>query len=219
MTLKTAIIFGATGLIGSHVLRELINDDRYSQIILFSRKSINTGNSKVREIITGFESKQLLENHMNGDEIYCCLGTTIRKAKSREAFRKVDYDLPVMIGVAAKKNNIPKMLVVSSLGADATTSNFYLRTKGEMEQTLRSLGVASLHFFRPSMLLGKRDESRPAETIGKTLMNTFSFLFVGGLKKYKAIHADTVARAMIAVANSPLAEEIYESDDIRNLRT
>ncbi len=86
-----------------------------------------------------------------------------------------------------------------------------------MEQTLRSLGIASLHFFRPSMLLGKRAESRPAETIGKTLMNTFSFLFIGGLQKYKAIHAVTVANAMIAVANQPLAEEIYESDEIREL--
>ncbi len=106
------------------------------------------------------------------------------------------------------------MLVVSSLGADAKSSNFYLRTKGEMEQSLLSMGIKSLHFFRPSMLLGTRDESRPAETFGKIAMQAFSFLFIGGLKKYKAIHAHTVAKAMVKVANNAYADEIYESEEI-----
>jgi len=214
MAPKTAILFGASGLIGNYVLQELIKDDRYSQIVLFSRKLLHPGSSKVVEIITSFEDKALLENNLNGDEIYCCLGTTIAKAGNQPAFRKVDYDLPVAIGVAAKKKGITKMLVVSSLGAEATSSNFYLRTKGEMEQSLKSLGLLSLHFFRPSMLLGSRKESRPAETVGKIAMRALSFLFVGGLRKYKAIHAYTVAKAMIAVANSKHTEEVYDSEEI-----
>lgn len=211
---KTAVLFGATGLIGSEVLELLIKDERYSHIQLFSRKSIQTRSPKVTEIITGFESRELLESYMAGDEIYCCLGSTIRKAGNQEAFRKVDYNLPVMIGTLAKKKGIQKMLVVSSLGADAKSSNFYLRTKGEMEQSLLSLGIKQLHFFRPSMLLGTRDESRPAETLGKIAMQVFSFLFIGRLKKYKAIHAHTVAMAMIQVANAAHADDVYESDDI-----
>ena len=214
MNAKTAILFGATGLIGSHVLQELLKDERYSHILLFSRKSIHTGSSKVIEIITGFEDKEILESNLHVDEIFCCLGTTIAKAKSKEAFRKVDYDLPVMIGVAAKKNGVTKMMVVSSLGADAQSNNFYLRTKGEMEQSLRSLALPSLHFFRPSMLLGSRNESRPAETIGKFAMQALSFLFVGGLKKYKAISAHSVAKAMINVANANHPDDVYESDEI-----
>ena len=214
MTSKTAILFGATGLIGSYVLQELLKDERYERIILFSRKSLHTGSHKVIEIITGFEDKEIIENHLYGDEIYCCLGTTIRKAGNQEAFRKVDYSLPLMIGVAAKKNGIRKMLVVSSLGADAQSSNFYLRTKGEMEQSLKSLSIPSLHFFRPSMLLGPRTESRPAETIGKIAMEAISFLFIGGLKKYKAIPAHTVAKAMISVANAIQPDDVYESDEI-----
>ena len=201
-------------MIGRHVLQELIKDNRYSQIVLYSRKLLHPGSNKVLEIITSFEDKELLENNLNGDEIFCCLGTTLAKAGNRKAFRKVDYDLPVMIAVAAKKKGISKMLVVSSLGADATSGNFYLRTKGEMEQSVRSMGIASLHFFRPSMLLGSRKESRPAETVGKIVMQALSFLMVGGLKKYKAIHAGTVARAMINVANSTTPDEIYESDEI-----
>ncbi len=211
---KTAILFGATGLIGKQVLKELIHDSRYSRILVISRKLINTGSSKVQEVITGFESKELLENNLAGDEIFCCLGSTIRKAGNQEEFRKVDYNLPVMIGAIAKKKGINKMLVVSSLGADAKSSNFYLRTKGEMEQSLLSMGIRSLHFFRPSMLLGARDESRPAETFGKIAMQAFSFLFIGGLKKYKAIHAHTVAKAMVKVANTAHADEIYEAEEI-----
>lgn len=214
MASKTAIIFGATGLIGSCVLEQLLQDTRYSKILLISRKLINTGNSKVVEIITGMEDKNLLENQLHGDEIYCCLGTTISKAGTQKAFRKVDYDLPVMIGVTAKKNGVSKMLVVSSLGAEATSSNFYLRTKGEMEQALRSLAIPALHFFRPSMLLGTRTESRPAETVGKFIMNAFSFLFIGRLKKYKAIHAGTVARAMINIANAKVTNDVYDSHEI-----
>ncbi len=100
---KRAILFGATGLIGKQVLQELIHDSRYSRILVISRKLINTGSSKVQEVITGFENKELLENHMEGDDIFCCLGSTIRKAGNQEAFKKVDYTLPVMIGAIAKK--------------------------------------------------------------------------------------------------------------------
>src|SRR5688572_26593418 len=117
MNPKTAIIFGATGLVGSYVLQELLSDNRYNRLVIFTRKHLNIGNPKVTEFLTGLENRESFEINLAGEEIYCCIGSTIRKAGSQAAFKKVDYDIPVMIGTAAKKHNIPAMMVISSIGA------------------------------------------------------------------------------------------------------
>jgi len=212
--LKTAIVFGATGLTGSYVLKILSNNENYSKIKIFTRQPCNTGIVKVEEIITDFKNLNEIATQIMGDVVFCCLGTTIKKAGSREAFKKVDFDLPVQIGEIASNNNIPEMLVISSLGADAGSSNFYLRTKGQMEQELKSKYIPHLRFFRPSMLLGSRTESRPGESIGKILMKAFGWLLTGKLKKYKAIHAETVAKAMVKIAGSGDPRSVFESDTI-----
>lgn len=214
---KHAVIFGASGLIGSLLLQELIRDNRYEKITIFLRKTMSTRHLKVKEIIIDMHNSKQIGELLGGDEIFCCLGTTIKKAGTQEAFRKVDFELPVMIGELAKLKNIENLMVVSSLGADAKSGNFYLKTKGEMENALLKMKFKNLKIFRPSMLLGSRSESRPMETIGKALMKSLGFLFVGGLKKYKAIEAKTVAQAMILAANSPSNQQFFESDQIESM--
>lgn len=214
MAPKKAVIFGASGLVGTNLLLALIRDKRYGLITIFLRKSMSTRHLKVKEIITDLTDENKIRESLQCDEIYCCLGSTIKKAGSEEAFRKVDFDLPVMIGKLAAEKNINSFLVISSLGADAKSSNFYLKTKGEMEQALMKMNLKNLKIFRPSMLLGPRSESRPMESIGKVVMKSLSFLFVGGLKKYKAIEASKVAEVMIFAANSDDSKMIYESDEI-----
>jgi len=211
---KTAILFGSTGLTGSFVLQELIKDVRYSRIILFLRKPLPELLPKITEVVMELTEHDDFEKFVFGDEIYCCLGTTIRKAGSQEAFRKVDFELPVRIAKAAKINGVSKMLVISSIGADPKSSNFYLRTKGEMESSILAAGLKNVYIFRPSILLGPRKESRLGESIGKMLMNAFSFFMAGTLKKYRPIHVQTVAKAMIATANSENPDTFFESNKI-----
>lgn len=215
MKTKKALVFGGNGLIGTVLVQELIRDTRYSEVVLFLRRSIRSRHLKIKEQIVDFNNFKNIESLAHGDEIYCCVGTTIRKAGSQENFRKVDYDLPVKIAQLCATNKIEKLAVVSSLGADSGSSGFYLRTKGEMEQAVMANGIKKVYFFRPSMLLGKRSESRPLEFISKYLMQALSFLFIGPFKKYKAIHAQKVARSMIKIMNSDRESSVIESDEMQ----
>jgi uncharacterized protein YbjT (DUF2867 family) len=214
MKKKTAILFGATGLIGGHVLKILQQDDRYSQIIVFTRSDPETKYDKAEYIITGLDDLDIYEDKLNGDEVFCCLGTTMKKAGSKEQFRKVDLGYPQKIAEIAEKNKIPGFLVISSIGADAESSNFYLRTKGEMEKALFSLNFRSLVVLRPSLLLGKRSESRFMEDAGKAAASLLGSFFLGSLKKYRAIEAEHVAKAMVKFANTISGRKIFESHQI-----
>ncbi|MBN1252625.1 MAG: NAD-dependent epimerase/dehydratase family protein [Bacteroidales bacterium] len=219
---KTAVIFGSTGLIGKNLLFQLIDDERYSKIFVFNRKHLNINISKVEEIIvTDFENIDEFTFKQTPDEIYCCIGTTINKAKTKTAFTFVDYQIPVKIAKLAENKNISKLLIVSSIGANEKSNNFYLQTKGKMEQAVVKFSIESVHFFRPSMLLGKRNETRIAEGIGQIFMKIFGFLLIGKIKKYKAIKAETVAKAMINVANLNTGlntkKDFIESDKIFEL--
>ncbi|MDF1546268.1 MAG: NAD-dependent epimerase/dehydratase family protein [Bacteroidales bacterium] len=214
---KTACIFGSTGLIGSHLLDLLVNDSRYERIIVFNRSLKDHTHPKIRQILSDYESISEVSNDLVANEYYCCLGTTIKKAKTREAFEYVDYLLPLQIARIAIENKVDKYLIVSSIGASEQSRNFYLRTKGKMEQEVSRLGIKRLHIFRPSMLLGKRNEKRLAESVGQVFMKFFGFLMFGVLRKYKAIHAKTVAAAMLAVANQNTDKKFFASDEIENI--
>lgn len=214
---KTACIFGSTGLIGSHLLDLLVNDSRYERIIVFNRSLKYYTHPKIKQILSDYESISEVSNDLDANEYYCCLGTTIKKAKTREAFEYVDYLLPLQIARIAIENKVDKYLIVSSIGASEQSRNFYLRTKGKMEQEVSRLGIKRLHIFRPSMLLGKRNEKRLAESVGQVFMNFFGFLMFGVLRKYKAIHAKTVAAAMLAVANQNTDKKFFASDEIENI--
>jgi len=218
MSKKTALLFGATGLTGSYLLHLLQNDNSYEKIKIFvRRKTVFPSNEKLEIQVVELSSPETFSQYLNGDDLFCCLGTTIAVAGSKEVFRKVDFDLPVKIAEAASKNNVSCFVVVSSLGADPKSSNFYLKTKGEMEEAIQKFSFAKTAILRPSMLLGDRKEFRLAELVGKGLMRVLGFVFIGSLKKYKAIQAKDVAKAMIVIANQDLGKIIFESDEIREM--
>ena len=154
---------------------------------------------------------------ISGDDCFCALGTTMKKAGSREAFRKIDYDLVLKVAELAKKNGVKRFLVVSSIGANLSTSNFYLKTKGEMEEALKQFSFEQLTIVRPSILVGKRNEFRLAERIGILFARILSPLMIGPIKKYRPIKAKSVARAMMNLANSSTGKIIYESNELSQI--
>lgn len=212
---KIAIVFGATGLVGSVLLKQLCESPVYSEVVTFSRKSLSFNHPKIKEVFNYFTDLTSIKNSLHGDDLFCCLGTTIKKAGSQENFKKIDFELPVQLAKMAEENKIKGFFVVSSIGADPKSSNFYLRTKGEMEKEVLDCNIPKIAIVRPSMLLGKRDEFRFGEEIGKMLMKTFSIFVTGRFRKYRAIQAETVARAMIVIANDDNSDQdIYESDEL-----
>lgn len=212
---KTALIAGAGGLVGSRLLNQLIHDSEFEIIKTIVRKPLNTGSNKVSELIVNFDELNKYSQKFSADVVFCCLGTTIKTAGSQENFRKVDYTYCVELAKAAKTQGVKQFMLVSSIGANAKSSNFYLRTKGEIEDAIALMNFENFIILRPSMLLGERKEKRFGETVGKIFMQTFSFAFAGGLKKYKAIGASTVASCMVALAKNPgKGKMIFENDVI-----
>ncbi|MBN1414401.1 MAG: NAD(P)H-binding protein [Bacteroidales bacterium] len=217
MEKRTAILFGSTGLVGNHLLGELIKEDAYKKIILFNRKPIQPVSTKVEEIITDFTDLQKLESLITGDDMFCCLGTTIKKAKTQERFRQVDYGLPVTLAEIASRKQVTHFMVVSSIGSNAKSNNFYLRTKGEMEEAIIRILGKKAYIVRPSILLGKRNEYRFGEEVGKWFARLLTPLFIGRLARYKSIQASDVARAMLHIALHGSIKQIIESDELQKL--
>lgn len=215
---KTAVIFGATGLTGSFLLQQLCESGRYDSVVAFSRKKLVYTHPVLKNITSTLENVEEISEQVKGDDLFCCLGTTIKKAGNREVFRKVDMQLPAALARVAEINGIQKFLVISSIGANHRSSNFYLRTKGEMENQVLSTHISQIYILRPSMLLGPRKEFRFGEEAGKFLMKLIDPLLFGKLRKYRAIHAETVASAMIKLAQKNNRElQIIESDKIKEI--
>ncbi|HSO78416.1 MAG TPA: SDR family oxidoreductase, partial [Bacteroidales bacterium] len=150
-------------------------------------------------------------------DIFCCLGTTIKKAGSQEAFRKVDLEAPAKIASIAAENEVKQFIVISSIGADPGSRNFYLRTKGQMEQTVQKEHFQAVAILRPSMITGKRKEFRMAEETGKMIFRPLEKLLLGRLRKYRSIKAKTIARAMVNIALTPQDKTVFESHEIQKL--
>jgi uncharacterized protein YbjT (DUF2867 family) len=200
--MKNALLAGASGLVGKELLHQLLEHPGYKRIFIIVRKQIQLDHPKLNQLIVDFDKIEGLDIYEPIDEVFCTLGTTIKKAGSQEAFRKVDLDYVLSLGKFCEVHEVRKFLVVSAMGADASSRIFYNRVKGEMEQGIQALGIPMKFIFRPSLLLGDRKEFRLGERIAQALMTAIGFLFIGGLKKYRAVHARTVAKAMINVANS-----------------
>ena len=216
--MKTALIIGSSGLIGKQLLSLLLESRDYDKVIVFNRKEMALNHPKLVQQLIDFEDIPSYKNLIKGDDFFCTIGTTIKKAGNKEAFRKVDFSYPKQFAEIAKTNNIKHFLIVSSLGADVNSSNFYLKTKGEIEQFIINSNIEIVSIFRPSILSGNRKEFRLGEKFGLMLMKVFSFLFIGNLKKYKPIASETVAQGMFAAAQkNKLGVSIYESDSIKNL--
>lgn len=215
--MKTAIILGATGLTGSTLLQKLLKDDRYSKIKLFSRSPIGVKNDKIEEHLVDLFELEKYETEFTADEVFCCIGTTQAKTPDDDTYHRIDYGIPVEAARLAKKNNIGTFIVISALGADVESKFFYNRTKGEMERDVIAQNVPHTYIFQPSLIGGKREEKRPFEAAWKKVMTVGNHLLVGPLKKYRSIHPDTIADAMIYVANNKYAAVKIESGEIREI--
>ena len=213
---KTAIIFGSTGLVGSALLKILIQSDEYETIKAFVRNPISTSHKKLQQILIDFDQPESYDTQVTGDDIYLCLGTTMKKAGSKDAFYKIDYTYTLQAASSAAKNKVKKLCLISSLGADAGSGVYYSKVKGEVERDISMLGFEDVHIVRPSLLLGNRKENRVGERFGILLSSILSFLFVGPLRKYKAIQDIIVAKAMYRLTQSDTKGTfIHESIDLQ----
>lgn len=215
---KTAIILGATGLTGNSILQKLIEDDRYESIKLFSRSKIEGLPSKVTQHIGDLLKLEQFKTDFIGDEVYCCIGTTAKKAPDKTRYKQIDYGIPVTAAKLSKENKIPTFLVISAMGAHKNSSVFYNKTKGEMEYEVLQQQITNTFILRPALIGGNRQESRPLEKIGLTFFKIIDPLLIGPLKQYKIINAERIAQAMIHLANNTSnTKVIITSNDIKRI--
>lgn len=211
---RTALIIGATGLIGNQLLVKLLHSPYYDKVVVLTRRTLGIINTKLTEIIFDFDKPDA--SKVVANDIFCCLGTTIKKAGSKDAFKKVDLEYPLTIAALARQNNAEKFLIVTAMGADSKSAFFYNQVKGEVEHGLTSLKYPALHIFRPSLLLGDRPESRMGEKVGEVLAAVFKPVMFGPLKKYRAIDSAKVANAMLAFARkSETGVFIHDSAELQ----
>ncbi|WP_426065320.1 NAD(P)H-binding protein [Flavobacterium sp. DSP2-3-1] len=216
--MKTALIIGSTGLIGSELLNLLLDSNDYLKVITFVKRDTGIKHPKLTQHIIDFDKPETYKELVVGDDFFCTIGTTIKKAGSKEAFRKVDFEYPKQFAAFALQNKVKNYFIISSLGANAKSGNFYLKTKGEIQDFLKDCDFESVAVFQPSLLLGNRTEFRLGEKVGAFFMKTLSFLFVGNLKKYKPIESETVAKALLKIAQTNnIGFKIYESDSIQEI--
>lgn len=213
--MKTAIVIGATGLVGSFITLNLLGDDRYEKVKVFVRKSLEIEHQKLEEYLVDFDKLDLWKMNLIGDELYSALGTTIKKAGGKDAQYKVDFNYQYEIAKFASQNGVKKYLLVSSMGANYKSGNFYLRMKGKLDEAVEQLDFNQVIIFRPSILAGKRSERRILESLGIKIAGTIAKI-IPALKKYRPIKAEQVAKAMIKSANQKLPDKIkiYQSEEI-----
>ena len=212
--MKTALLFGSSGLVGGHLLRKLIENSNYSKIKIFVRLEPEINDPKLEIIKTNFNN---LENHkedIKGDDCFFCIGTTKKNSSNKDEYRRIELDMPKQIAQIAKSNSVNSFVFVSSGFADPKSSGDYLKFKGEVEEELKKLNFSKLGIMRPSFLMGDRKEKRIGEKIGIFLFKILSPLFLGSLKKMKPIHSEKVAKAMIKVSNGDFKKTVFESNEI-----
>lgn len=201
---RTALIAGASGLVGGFCLQRLLKDERYGAVHSLVRSATPQQHPRLSERVVDFGKLDQIGDFPAVDDVYCCLGTTIGKAGSKEAFEKVDHDYVIALASVARKNNAQRFMLVSALGADPLSSVFYNRTKGRTEVELQQLDYPSLHIFRPSLLTGPRKEFRLGERLATPLAALLRPVLLGTLARYRSVHADHVASCMIKAAFSPV---------------
>ena len=215
---RIAFLAGASGLIGGHLLTLLLEDEEYDEVHLLLRKPLTIEQKKLRQHVVDFDHLKDLTDVPNANDVFCCLGTTMKRAGSKDAFEKIDHHYPVEYARLASQNNAERFFLVTSIGSSSTSSFFYLRMKAKTEQVIKSLPFRAVHIFRPSMLLGQRSEFRWEDVVIPPLMKMFSLALFGRWRKYRAIHARTVAHAMLLAAKSDASGiHVYDSDEIRKM--
>lgn len=210
--MKTALVVGASGLIGKHLTNKLLASNYYEKVSVIVRKPLNIIHPKLEQIVMDFDN--LDASKIVADDIFCCLGTTMKQAGSKEAFHKVDFTYPLNFAKAGLVNGAKQFLFVSSMGADEKSLVYYSRVKGEIEKALSDLHYSTLIIVRPSMLAGERENPRMGEKIGKVFMEFFAPLMPD---KYKVIAGEKVAQAMLELAQKGTKnKDIVESDSLQS---
>ncbi|MEC2072878.1 oxidoreductase [Alkalihalophilus marmarensis] len=210
-----ALILGATGLVGKQVVNQLSQSKEYKEVHLLVRRPVDKSNPK--QIVHTVNFDTLEEDDIPAvDDVFICIGTTIKKAKTKEAFKKVDYEYPIKVARIAREKGASRLLVISAIGADSGSRVFYSRVKGEMEKAVKKVGYPHVDIFRPSLLLGNREEFRFGEKMGEYAVKVMKPLLVGPLRKYRGIEDVVVARAMVKQAseNRSTGTVIIQSNEI-----
>ena len=212
--MKTALVFGSTGLVGGHLLDQLIKNENYNKIKLFVRSEIIINDLKVEIVKTDFNNMEKHKEEMTGDHCYFCIGTTKQNSPDKDEYRRVELDLPKQIAQITKSNSVNSFVFVSSGYADPNSSGDYLKFKGLVEEELKRLSFNKLGIMRPSFLIGDRKEKRLGEKLGIFVFKLLSPLFLGPLKKMKPIQSEKVAKAMITISNGDFRQQVFESNEI-----
>ena len=215
--MKTALVFGSSGLIGGHLLYQLIENDNYNKIKLFVRSETVIKETKIEIIKTNFSD---LENHkedIKGDDCFFCIGTTKQNSPDKNEYQRVELDIPKKIAQIARTNSVNSFIFISSIYANPKSSGDYVKFKGLVEEELKKLNFSNLGILRPSFLIGDRKENRVGEKIGTLIFRLLSPLLLGPIKKMRPINSEKVAKAMIKIANENLEKTIFESDEIVEL--
>jgi uncharacterized protein YbjT (DUF2867 family) len=214
----TALLLGATGLIGGHVLDLLLADPAYGRITVLGRRPVPREHPKLEQHVADLGRLEEHADRFNVDAVFCCLGTTIKVAGSQEAFRRVDYEYVASSARMAAEHGARRYLLVTAGGADAGSRIFYSRTKGEAEDAVRALPLPSTVILRPSLLLGERAEPRPIEAMAQRWSSAINRMMIGPLRRYRPIEARTVARAMVRLAaQNASGVRIVENEEIQEI--
>lgn len=215
---QTALLMGGTGLVGQSLLGLLMDDDHWDSIVVVSRRALRSTSDKVVEVISGPGQLESVAGQLAVDTVFCCLGTTMKNAGSRENFRRIDYHYVLESARVAHQQGATRFIVVTALDARLRSPSFYMRVKAETERDLTAIGFDALDIVRPSLILGERDERRPVEEWSERILNPLSGLMIGPLRRYRPIPASQIAKAMAAIARIPgRAVTVYDSDRLLTL--
>ena len=215
--MKTAIIFGSSGLIGNELFKTILLSNTYDKIKIFVRTIPEVNNPKVEIIKTDFRNLEKYKDKINGDDCYFCIGTTKKDTPDKSEYIRIEYDIPVRVATIAKENSVNSFLYVSSIGANPKASSGYLKNKGQVEEKLRNLNFKKLAIIRPSLLIGNRKSFRLGEVIFTPVMNTLTLFAFGSLKKYKPIKIENVVKAMLYISTSTSNKIVYESNELETI--
>jgi uncharacterized protein YbjT (DUF2867 family) len=217
MRYNVAVVAGATGLVGSYLLSVLLEDSFYDLVVTLTRARLNFESPKIEQRVVDFDSLDV-NDLVGATHLFCCMGTTMQRAGSREAFRKVDFGYCQRFARLGRQAGASRMMLVSSVGASPSAASFYLRTKGELEEAVSAEQFEALHIFRPSVLMGKRNEDRPAERLGISIARGLEFLMRGSFAKYRPMPAGILAASMAAAGErGESGKHIYHYPEILRL--
>lgn len=216
--MKKAILFGASGFVGGYLLNELLQSDIYSEVIIVVRKPLNVQHPKLNMVLADYHSLAQNAAYLIADDVFIALGTTKKKTPDQKEYYQIDHDYPVLAAQLTKENGAKNVSLVSAVGANEKSSIFYVKTKGEAEKDVIALNFEHTQIFRPSMIMGSREESRPLEKVFIKIFSVVNLLLIGGLNKYKGITAKNIAKAMIKAAQQTNEKiKIFHWEEMKSL--